>query len=164
MAALAERFLVTNFDMAIALKSGDVMAAPRTPHGHPIRWKNLRHRSTQNRQAITQPVRCRRLISEPGPRLADKTPATDGLSDSLAILGRSVAEIFPANRVTMRCSRCGHYIPRFEGYRHVKVGDKKTFCQSCHEAMGLPLREAAGGVAPKAPVWVISPRTVDSGT
>ena len=56
----------------------------------------------------------------------------------------------------MRCSRCGHYIPRFEGYRHVKVGDKKTFCQSCHEAMGLPLREAAGGGPPLRIDWGLS--------
>jgi hypothetical protein len=75
----------------------------------------------------------------------DSLLRSDGLEDVLAILGRSVGEIFPANRVSMRCSKCGAGIPRFEGYRHIKTGDKRTFCESCHRAMGLPLREAVGG-------------------
>ena len=72
---------------------------------------------------------------------------SDGLEDALDILHRSVGEIFPANRVTMRCSRCGHFIPRFEGYRHIKVGERKTYCRDCQEAMGLPLREASDASA-----------------
>jgi hypothetical protein len=73
----------------------------------------------------------------------DSLRPSDGLEDVLTILERPVGEIFPANRVTMRCSKCGHYIPRFEGYRHIRVGEKKTYCESCHESMGLPLRAGA---------------------
>jgi hypothetical protein len=73
-------------------------------------------------------------------RGGDSLQQRDGLDDALTILHRSPGELFPANRVTMRCSRCGHYVSRGEGYRHVNVGDKKTFCEACHEAMGLPVR------------------------
>jgi hypothetical protein len=65
---------------------------------------------------------------------------SDGLEDVLGILHRSVGEVFPANLVTMKCSGCGHYVSRFEGYRHIKTGDRRTFCEACHRAMGLPLR------------------------
>jgi len=73
----------------------------------------------------------------------DSLHPSDGLNDVLAILHRSVGDVFPANLVTMKCSRCGHYIPRFEGYRHIKIGEKRTFCEACHQAMGLPLRVGA---------------------
>ncbi len=65
----------------------------------------------------------------------DSLRRSDGLSDVLAILGRSADEIFPSNRVFMKCSKCGGGIPRFEGYRHIRIGDKKTFCLACQEAM-----------------------------
>ena len=71
---------------------------------------------------------------------------SDGLEDILSIVHRSVDEIFPANPVFMKCARCGGGIPRVEGYRHIKIGDKRTFCPQCHEAMGLPAR--AGGARP----------------
>jgi hypothetical protein len=73
----------------------------------------------------------------------DSLQPSDGLNDVLAILERPVREIFPSNRVAMRCAGCGEAIPRFEGYRHIRVGVKKTYCESCHEAMGLPLRAPA---------------------
>jgi hypothetical protein len=90
------------------------------------------------------PGDCRRTTAElptlDHERGDDSLQQRDGLDDALTILHRSPGELFPANRVTMRCSRCGHYVSRGEGYRHVNVGDKKTFCEACHEAMGLPVR------------------------
>ncbi len=102
------------------------------------------------REGRTGPARAERATAELSSPLllgasGDSLQPSDGLSGVLAILGRSVEEIFPANRVTMKCSRCGHYVPRGEGYRHINVGVKKTYCAACHEAMQLPLREAAGG-------------------
>ena len=54
------------------------------------------------------------------------------------------SDLFPPNRITARCSRCGHFIPRFEGYRQNKIGVKRIYCHDCQELAGLPLR---GGVA-----------------
>jgi hypothetical protein len=65
---------------------------------------------------------------------------SDGLNDALAILDRSVGEVFPANRMFMRCSKCGAGISRFKGYRHIRTGDPRTFCETCHRALGLPVR------------------------
>jgi hypothetical protein len=72
--------------------------------------------------------------------VGDSLQPSDGLNDVLTILHRSVGEVFPANLVTMKCSGCGQYISRFQGYRHIKVGEKRTFCEACHQAMGLPVR------------------------
>jgi hypothetical protein len=66
----------------------------------------------------------------------------DDLPLVLRRLGRSVGDLFPANRITMRCSKCGDLIGRFEGYRHIRVGERATYCLSCHLGQGLPVREA----------------------
>jgi hypothetical protein len=55
-------------------------------------------------------------------------------------LGKSVESVFPANKITARCSKCGELISRFEGYRHNRIGDKKVYCEPCHQSLGLPLR------------------------
>jgi len=74
---------------------------------------------------------------------SDSLRTAGGLEDILVTMGRAPGDVFPANRVFMRCAKCRASIPRFEGYRHIKTGDRRTFCRSCHEAMGLPLRVGA---------------------
>lgn len=64
-----------------------------------------------------------------------------GVGEALDKLQRPVSEVFPANKIFTRCGRCGKGIERFKGYKHYPVGDRKTYCWQCHQAMGLPLRE-----------------------
>lgn len=63
------------------------------------------------------------------------------LQPVLRMMGKEPVDLFPANKITTKCSKCGEIIPRFQGYRHIKVGDKKTYCRACQSAMGLPVRE-----------------------
>jgi len=70
-------------------------------------------------------------------------PGADIFENALVRLHRSAEDVFPANRLTMRCAKCGQGIPRFEGYRHIRVGVKKTYCATCQSEMGLPVREGA---------------------
>ena len=64
-----------------------------------------------------------------------------GVGDALDVLQRPVVNVFPPNKIFARCGKCGKGIERFKGYKHIRVGDKKTYCWQCHQAMGLPLRE-----------------------
>ena|GEM_PF-6016246 len=60
---------------------------------------------------------------------------------SLDTVGKTINEVFPANKITVKCYGCGEIIPRFQGYHHILIGEKKMYCEKCHQAMGLPLRE-----------------------
>ena len=64
-----------------------------------------------------------------------------GVGEALDALQRPVADVFPPNKIFTQCGKCGKGIERFKGYKHIRVGDKKTYCWQCHQAMGLPLRE-----------------------
>ena len=64
-----------------------------------------------------------------------------GVGDALNTLQRPVRDVFPANKIFTKCGCCGKGIERFKGYKHYWVGDRKTYCWNCHQAMGLPLRE-----------------------
>jgi len=64
MTRLAERPLLPDFDMTIALKSGYVLTTPRTLHSHKICGENLPYRSVQNGQDIIQPVRWLQAITD----------------------------------------------------------------------------------------------------
>ena len=63
-----------------------------------------------------------------------------GLIEALSIVGSGVGELFPPNKITAHCKGCGCIIPRLEGYRHINIGAKKTYCSACHSGAGLPLR------------------------
>ena len=65
------------------------------------------------------------------------------LEPALSILGKSSDDLFLANKITAKCSKCGDIIPRFEGYRHINIGEKKTYCFNCQKQMGLPTRSDA---------------------
>jgi len=64
MTRLAERPLLPDLDMTIALKSGYVLTAPRTLHGHKVCRENLPYRPVQNGQDIIQPVRWLQAITD----------------------------------------------------------------------------------------------------
>jgi hypothetical protein len=68
------------------------------------------------------------------------------LECALGVIGGTVADLFPPNKIAVRCAVCRRVIPRYKGYRHIKVGIKKTYCASCHEKMGLPLRDELIGL------------------
>jgi len=77
--------------------------------------------------------------------VGDSLQQSVGLVDAMVSLGKSTSDVFPANRVFMRCAKCRAGIGRFEGYRHIRVGDHKTYCEGCQKAMGLPVRTGGGG-------------------
>jgi hypothetical protein len=79
--------------------------------------------------------------------IAGSMRSSGGLVDAMVSLAKTTSDVFPANRVFMRCAKCKAPIARYEGYRHIRVGDHRTFCGSCHAAMGLPLDERRGGPA-----------------
>ncbi len=58
----------------------------------------------------------------------------------LPVVEKSVADLFPANKITVRCGGCHKPIGAGQGYLHYNIGERKTFCQSCHLSKGLPLR------------------------
>lgn len=66
--------------------------------------------------------------------------ASDDYNSALMIIERSPAELFPPNKVLIRCGDCRERIPAGEGYSHYNIGTRKFFCRSCHLSKGLPLR------------------------
>lgn len=63
------------------------------------------------------------------------------LRDVLSLVKSGVGELFPANKITTRCSGCGCVISGGLGYMHYNIGRRKTYCKSCHVGQGLPVRE-----------------------
>ncbi len=63
------------------------------------------------------------------------------LAPVLQSMGQTPSDLFPPNRIATKCSKCGNVISRFEGYKHIKIGEKKTYCYRCQKRMGLPVRE-----------------------
>lgn len=63
------------------------------------------------------------------------------IREALRQVDKTPADIFPANKITTRCSGCRELIPAGLGYMHYPIGDRKTFCKSCHVAKGLPIRQ-----------------------
>lgn len=51
------------------------------------------------------------------------------------------ADVYPANKITVRCHDCKEPVGAGEGYKHYKVGTRGTFCRRCHLQKGLPLRD-----------------------
>ncbi len=69
------------------------------------------------------------------------------LRSIMYVLHKSPADLFPANRITAKCSKCLQMISRGDGYRHNRVGEKKIYCADCHIKMGLPLRDVTSELA-----------------
>jgi hypothetical protein len=65
------------------------------------------------------------------------------LAPVLGLMGKTPEDLFPANRITVKCSKCHNFIPRGEGYKHSNLGEHKTYCFNCQKSMGLPTREGA---------------------
>ena len=82
----------------------------------------------------------------------DKSDASGGLTKQafasqyhtiLNTVHRSVDDIFPTNKIAATCADCGKIVSRYQGYRHSKIGENKTLCQSCQVAAGLPIRDTS---------------------
>lgn len=54
---------------------------------------------------------------------------------------KTVAEIFPENKIAVKCASCREIIPAHQGYSHRLIGDHRTYCLECHTGQGLPVRE-----------------------
>lgn len=54
---------------------------------------------------------------------------------------KTPADVYPANKITVRCHVCRKPVGAGEGYKHYKVGTRGTFCRRCHLQKGLPLRD-----------------------
>ncbi|MBI3738602.1 MAG: hypothetical protein HY258_06120 [Chloroflexi bacterium] len=80
------------------------------------------------------------LRKSDGPHNTAPGFSTSHLPYVLRMMGKEPVDLFPANRITTRCSKCHEFIPRFDGYRHNKVGEKKVYCRNCQLQMGLPVR------------------------
>jgi len=60
---------------------------------------------------------------------------------------KTVAEVYPANKISIKCHGCGSAIPKGEGYMHYNVGVRGGFCEACHTAQNLPFRSDDGVVS-----------------
>jgi hypothetical protein len=76
----------------------------------------------------------------------EQSAFTSQIRASLGVIHKSVEDAFPANKITAKCFGCGEVIPRFRGYHHILIGEKKMYCAKCHEAMGLPLRSEVDNI------------------
>jgi hypothetical protein len=86
-----------------------------------------------------------RLCMSGGLDLVSSDVAVSHVGRILEVLHKSSEDVFLVNKITARCSSCGLIIPRFEGYRHIRVGEKKTYCRDCQVKMGLPVRAVEVG-------------------
>jgi hypothetical protein len=77
-----------------------------------------------------------------GGRYFAHSESGERLEHVLDLVHSGVGELFPANKITAHCSGCKCIIPRGEGYRHINIGRKKTYCMSCQVGQGLPLRKS----------------------
>lgn len=62
------------------------------------------------------------------------------------IIGKTAADLFPANLQTCHCKDCHKVIVIGQGYKHYLIGTRGTFCLACHSAKGLPVRSDDGKI------------------
>lgn len=68
----------------------------------------------------------------------------DQFNEVLPVIKKTAADLFPANKIVVRCGGCGAHIKAGEGYSHYNVGTRKIYCRDCHLSQGLPLRTVDG--------------------
>jgi hypothetical protein len=103
-----------------------------------VSWERDQARDLRSDQTMDHPLQGVASVPEASERL---------LGSFLPSVVEDPSSLFPPNLITARCSRCGHYIPRFEGYRQNKIGIKKIHCPDCQLAAGLPMRSGGGEAA-----------------
>lgn len=138
---------ITEFSINLTVRrqwaGSDPSSARSVPLGedantNAIARDGVRHQSDRNDNQRSEGGT---LAALPIPRQAIVTAGD--LVPMLEILQRSPVEIFPPNRIATRCKSCRKIIARFTGYQHYQVGERGTYCPACHQARGLPLRDAA---------------------
>lgn len=72
---------------------------------------------------------------------ADMKREIDLIDAQIRKNNKTPADIYPANKITLKCGGCGISVGAGQGYMHYNIGVRKTFCISCHASKGLPLRD-----------------------
>lgn len=50
-------------------------------------------------------------------------------------------DVYPANRISVKCGGCKERIGAGEGYSHYLIGTRRFFCRECHVRKSFPLRD-----------------------
>lgn len=68
----------------------------------------------------------------------------DLIDDQFRLNNKTPADVYPANKIAVKCKECRSLIGAGDGYKHYNVGIRGTFCRGCHLQKGLPLRDDDG--------------------
>lgn len=63
------------------------------------------------------------------------------IEDEILRAKKTPAEVYPANKISIKCHGCRKVVPRGQGYMHYNVGVRGGFCKTCHVAKNLPPRD-----------------------
>ncbi len=82
-----------------------------------------------------------RMPTQHGQTTADMKRELDLIDEQFRRNNKTPADVYPPNKILVRCKSCRAFIDAGEGYQHYKVGVRATFCRDCHSRKGLPLRD-----------------------
>jgi hypothetical protein len=98
----------------------------------------LRKQPTNSQEQSVQVVQVK---EKDKPRyLTDPIFSPGQIEGELLRAQKAVGEVYPPNKISIRCHGCRSVVPKGEGYMHYNVGVRGGFCVTCHTAQNLPLR------------------------
>jgi hypothetical protein len=99
------------------------------------------------KKTINSPAQSTEVKEKEKPRYLTHPIFSPGqIEDELLKAQRAVGEVYPPNKISIKCHGCRSVVPRGEGYTHYNVGVRGGFCVTCHTAQNLPLRSDDGVV------------------
>lgn len=126
-----------------ATELADIPAALRSgvPYGRP----NAGGKARAENVALDWNSGGSSLRSLGGQSTADMKRELDLIDEQIRRNNKTPADVYPANKITVRCHGCRAHLRAGEGYSHYNVGTRGFFCRDCHQQKGLPLRDEDTG-------------------